>query len=360
MYKNKGLSLLERWQVNVDVRLKLYDMLDSYISAGIGLKLALVKMQETEKMRNSSRSLMYKVYGLMLKRLGAGKKLGDLFDGFVPDMERMVLNAGSNNTKNAFTAAIDVAVITRQMDKGFYGAQVYPFLLYIIACAFLMAFSVYFLPGMLEVLPPEAVLSPLTKIGIYLNKYARFWIPAAIVFNVSAFVALGYSLPNWKSGGRKLVENMPPYNMYRIKVGCSWLIATSSLLKSGVKLDQALMQQISTAAPYLRHRINSTIYHLKRGANLGIALTKTKLDFPDPDMVDRIGVYAQGKDFVGRMDVLAKEFAERGIEKINAQSSIIRTLGLLVVASVGMLVAGINFTITQDLTQDAQNSVSNN
>lgn len=165
-------------------------------------------------------------------------------------------------------------------------------------------------------------------------------------------------MPYWKGSLRKKVENLPPYNMYRLKVGCSWLIAAASLIRTGVKLDQAMTHLMKYAKPYLRHRISSTVFFLKRGSNLGIALTKTKLDFPDPDMVDRIGVYAQGKDFGGRMDILAKEFAERGIEKINAQSSVIRTLGLLVVAIVGMMIAGINFSITHDLTENAQNSIS--
>lgn len=358
MRTKSALSFIDRIQISVDTRLKIYDMLDSYISAGIGLKVALTKMQETEKLRKGNRAVLYRVYGLMLRRLGSGKKLGDLFEGISPESERMVLNAGGTNIKESFKAAIDVAVITRKMNKGFYGAQVYPMLLYIVAYTFLIIYSIYFLPSLLQVLPAGAELSLLTKIGIFLNKYTKYWVPITMVLNIGIFAFIAISMPNWKGPLRRKVENIPPYNMYRLKVGCSWLIAAASLIRAGVKLDQAMSQLMKFAKPYLRHRISSTVFHLKRGSNLGIALTKTKLDFPDPDMVDRIGVYAQGKDFADRMDVLAKEFAERGIEKINTQASVIRTLGLLVVAIVGMMIAGINFTITHDLTESAQNSIS--
>ena len=59
------------------------------------------------------------------------------------------------------------------MNKGFYGAQVYPLLLYIVAYTFLVIYSIYFLPGLLQVLPVGAELSFLTRLGIFLNKYAK-------------------------------------------------------------------------------------------------------------------------------------------------------------------------------------------
>ena len=112
MKQRSALNFLDRIQISVDTRLKIYDMLDSYISAGIGLKVALTKMQESEKIRRGNKSSLYKVYGLMLRRLGTGKKLGDLFEDIAPESERMVLNSGGTNAKQAFKAAIDVAIIT--------------------------------------------------------------------------------------------------------------------------------------------------------------------------------------------------------------------------------------------------------
>ncbi len=91
---------------------------------------------------------------------------------------------------------------------------------------------------------------------------------------------------------------------------------------------------------------------------MGVALTKTKLDFPDPDMVDRIGVYAIGNNFANRMDILAKEFAQQGIEKIATQAAIARNCGLILVVSVILMILGTTFSITNDLKAVAQSQTT--
>ncbi|RTL11758.1 MAG: hypothetical protein EKK54_06070 [Neisseriaceae bacterium] len=356
MRKKSSLNFVDRLQLGVDTRLKIYDMLNSYMSAGIGLKQALIKMQETEKIRKGSKSALYKVYGVMLRRLGSGRgKLGDMFEGIAPMAERMVLNAGAAHIRNSFQSAIDVAIVTRKMNQGFYGAQIYPAILFLVSYIMFLLYIVKILPDLLLSLPEGAEYSKMTNFAISLNHTVIYWVPATIIFIVGMILLIALSLPNWKGKWRTKLEKFPPYNMYRLKEGCSWLIAVGSLTHSGIKLDAALTQLMKFAKPYLRHRISSTIYYLKRGSNIGTALTKTKLDFPDPDMVDRIGVYAQTPDFSDKIDSLAKEFAERGIEKINKQSAVIRTFGLAVIGFVVLMIIGINFSITSDLSNSQQN-----
>lgn len=355
----KKLSILDRIQITVDLRLKMYDMLDSYISSGIGLKEALDKMANIEKSRNSKRSPLYKAYSLMMKRLALGKKLGDLFDDIAPVEERMVINAvSSNNLKNCFKAAIDIATVTRKMNRSFYGALIYPAVLFTLAYAFLIVFAAYLMPSFIQSIPQTNELSTFTKFGISLSHNVKYWVPISLSIIFGLVLTIIIALPNWKGYLRKNFDNVPPFNMYRLKVGCGFLIAVAGLIRGGVKLDQAMGQMTKYAKPYLRHRISSVLFYIKRGVNLGVALTKTKLDFPDPDMVDRIGVYAIGNNFANRMDILAKEFAQQGIEKIATQAAIARNCGLILVVSVILMILGTTFSITNDLKAVAQSQTT--
>ena len=349
------ISFLNRISITIDKRLKIYDMLDGYISSGISLKEALTSMREIEVGRKGKHSPVAKVYSEMLNRLSRGKRLGDLFEDIAPIDERMVLNAVSNNNlKNCFKATIDIATTGRMMNKTFYGAIIYPVVLFILAYIFLIIFSAFLMPSFSQTLTQTTDLSLLTNIGIELSNTVPIWGMTSFLTLIGLCIIIVILIPNWKGKLRVHADNLPPFNMYRLKIGCGFLVAIAGLIKSGAKLDHAIEQMIKNSKPYLAHRLGGILFHLKRGVNLGEAMAKTKLDFPSPDLVDRITVYAKGNNFASRIDILAKDFSAQGVESIKSQAAIARNIGLVLVVMVVLLILGVTFSVSNDLQQGVQ------
>ena len=348
-------NFLDRISITIDKRLKIYEMLDGYVAAGITLKEALTNMREIEIGRHGKSSSVAKAYSLMLHRLSLGKRLGDLFDGISPLDERMVLNAVvSNNIKNCFKATIDIATTSRLMSATFYGAIIYPAVLFTLAYLFLIFFSAFLMPSFGQTLSNVKNLSTITSLGLTLSDTVAIWGPFSFFIMLGFGVLIVILIPNWKGKLRVHVDNMPPFNMYRLKVGCGFLVSIAGLIKCGAKLDHAIAEMIKTSKPYLAHRLSGILFHLKRGVNLGEAMAKTKLDFPSPDLVDKITVYAKGNRFASHIDVLAQKFSQMGVESIKKQASMARNLGLIMVVMVVLLILGVTFSVSNDLQQSVQ------
>jgi len=133
-----------------------------------------------------------------------------------------------------------------------------------------------------------------------------------------------------------LFDKIPPWSLYKIFVGISWLLAMAALIKGGTPVSTALRALRHDATRYLRERIDKTLVFVNNGDNLGQALGKTKMDFPDKEVVDDLKIYSELDNFEEALDNMANEWLEESVIMIEEKASILNMVALL---SIGAVIA---------------------
>ena len=129
-------------------------------------------------------------------------------------------------------------------------------------------------------------------------------------------------------------DKLPPWSLYKVFAGISWLLAMSALVKSGSPVSTSLLALRRDSNPYLRERIDKTLVFINNGDNLGQALEKTGLEFPDREIIADLKVYSELDNFEDAMDKLANEWLEESVYIIEQKASILNMIALLSVGGV--------------------------
>lgn len=142
------------------------------------------------------------------------------------------------------------------------------------------------------------------------------------------------------------------FRYYRELQGTTWLLGFVAQVKAGVPQANALAQQIRHASPWLASRLRPVYRSLIEGERLGDALRKSKLDFPSPDLIERIGRLDGGEGGVERMELLATEHAAKLEKRLR---TLVTILGY---ASLGLMlsVMGLVQIASNGLTENMMNS----
>jgi type II secretory pathway component PulF len=136
--------------------------------------------------------------------------------------------------------------------------------------------------------------------------------------------------------------------------GSSFLLAVAALMASGVKIDDVSLRRISArASPYLKERINAISKHLSSGLNLGEALARTGMNFPEGELIDDLRIYATLKGFETNLASVTREWVAEVEGKVSAAMKILNTIALVLIAlTVGTLVSSI-FGVVQQIQESA-------
>ena len=171
---------------------------------------------------------------------------------------------------------------------------------------------------------------------------------------IAFFLSIAFivaTLPRWTGKGRRWADKIPPWSIYRLLVGVSWLHTVATLMSAGQKLVDILDSMIkdNNTTPYMRAISRRLLIHASRGANLGDALEATKLHWPDRVLVDELQAYANLPGFSQQIRSIATDWLNEGIGMIVQASRILNVLcisllGLLIIfmaMSVGSIVENI-------------------
>ena len=138
----------------------------------------------------------------------------------------------------------------------------------------------------------------------------------------------------WTGPIRAIVDNMPPYSLYKVFVGISWLLALSALVKGGTPVSTAMRALRRDATRYLKERIDKTLVFINNGDNLGIALKKTGLNFPDKEVISDLKIYSELDNFEEALESLANQWLEESVYLIEQKASLLNMAAILSVGGV--------------------------
>jgi len=318
-------------------RLRVYRKLSGMARAGVPLPKSL------ESIWNLETEYGKKKGGAMAKALGAWKRAvdnGDTFGsaviGWVPDRERMLLEAaGSARLDVALENTAKVLESGMAMIAAIKGGITYPLVMLVGAMALMWGFGVSIIPTFATIKPMEewtGMAGQMATLSVMINDYGILFILAIL-----AIVGLiAWSMPRWKGDIRtKFDESVPPWTFYRLLNGSSFLMSLAALIKAGVPVPEALRKIRNGASPWLKERLDTTLYHVNEGQQLGEALHLAGYHFPDREIVEDLRLFATLGNFDERLTNLAEEWIHDGVNSVKAQASM---LNLAMMALLGIAI----------------------
>jgi len=326
-------NLAVKFEFGAPQRYKFYMKLVQLLSNGVSLDSAI---KQIETLSGGGSSIMPALYRRWYNNIINGQNFGDCMAPYVPSSEAILLETGANSGKlvDALTNTAESISQQAKIKKAIIGATAYPTLLFAMLIGAMLLASYNIIPTFEEIIP----VSEWTGVSYWVAKVAEFIrnYSIGVFFVMFLFIVLvAYSLPRWTSRTRIIFDNFVPWSLYRMWQGSSFLLAISSMMSSGVKLDDLSLNRIAKQSdPYLRQRIRAISRYIVSGQNLGEALKNTGYKFPDEEIISDLQIYATLKGFDKNLIWITKSWVESLVERVNVTMKIVNVIILMLIASV--------------------------
>ena len=270
------------------------------------------------------------------RSLNNGKTFSEALKGWAPDRERLMLSVGDvSDLEGALLNLIKVTEGSTKMIRPIIGAITYPSFLMMMAILIIYAIGVYMVPPMIDA-APNVRWRGLAKDLVNLSAWIKNnWLIAFSSLPV-VMALIYFTIGIWTGKVRAFFDNIPPWSLYKIFVGISWLLALSALVKGGTPVSTAMRALRRDSTKYLKERIDKTMVFINNGDNLGQALSKTGLNFPDKDVIADLKIYSELDNFEEALDNLANEWLDESVYMIEEKASVLNMVALL---SIGAVIA---------------------
>jgi len=323
-------------------RLSVYRKLKSLIHNRFSLMDALERMYQIAskdgKSPNDSLAIALRFWMASIRN---GDSLSVAMRGWAPATELLMLSVGDiTNLELALDNTIKVVEGMRRMKAPVIEAVSYPIFLLVMVFLLIWCVGKFLVPPMVDAVPGlqwTGLAKTLVDLSNFVNAHP-YWLAFPLPV-VSAFII--WTFPRWRGGWRATFDHIPPWSMYRIFVGVGWLLSLSSLIKAGTPVSRALRLLRSDSSRYLLYRIDRTLVFVNNGDNLGDALFRTRLGFPDDEIVGDLRIYAELDNFPQALEQLADDWLENGVRVIEQKSAWLNNFAILMIAgTVAWTVAG--------------------
>lgn len=272
-------------------------------------------------------------------RLALGKNMGEALSGFASPEEVLLIYSSQKGGKlpEGLVLAAELLAARRKIISAVVGAVTYPAILFGIAIAVLYAIATVVMPQLTSITDParwQDAAAVLYKTSLFVNS---FYGVAALVLLFVGLSLIFITFPQWRGKSRQWADKIPPWSIYRLLVGVSWLHTVATLMSAGQKLVDILDAMLGdrNTTPYLRSVLRKINNHAARGANLGDALVRTGLHWPTAELVDELQAYSNLPGFSEQIRSIANDWLEEGIEMIVRAA---RGLNVVCILAVGGLV----------------------
>ena len=317
-------------------RLELYRKLMALIRNRFSLMDALERLYSiASKDGKSPEDSMAIATAHWMQRVRNGSTFSEALKGWVPATEILMLSVGD-------VAALDLALqhtirVVEGMNKMrslVWGAVAYPLFLMMMVALLIWAVAKYMVPPMMDAVPKlqwRGVAKSLVDLSHFVDNHP------ILLFSILPIIVIvcTISFPYWKGNSRAKVDNMPPWSIYRIFIGVSWLLALSALVRAGMPVSKAMRSLGSQdASPYLRYRVERALVYVNNGDNLGEALYHTRLKFPDDEIIGDLRIYAELDTFPEALENLANNWLESSIRQIDSMAAILNGIAILAISGI--------------------------
>ncbi len=263
----------------------------------------------------------------------SGDSLSVALRGWAPSTELLMLSVGDiTNLELALENTIKVVEGMRRMKAPVIEAVSYPMFLMFLTVLLIWGVGKFLVPPMVNAVPGlqwEGLAASLVNLSNFVAEHP-YWLFLPLPI---AIVLISLTFPRWKGGWRALFDKIPPWSIYRIFVGVGWLLSLSALIKAGTPVSRALRLLRADATPYLLYRIDRTLVFVNNGDNLGDALNRSRLGFPDEEVVGDLRIYAELNNFPEALSHLADDWMENAVRVIEQKAAWLNNFAILAIAA---------------------------
>ena len=316
-------------------RLKIYRKIASLMRNRFSLMNALDMLHDgaSNSGKNPDEPLAIAIAN-WAKALQNGLSFSDALKGWAPDRERLMLSVGDvSDMENALMNLIRVSEGSTKMIRPIVGAITYPSFLFMMSVLIVYAIGVYMVPPMIEAAPNvvwRGTAATLVDLSTWIQNNWLLAFSFLPVIGIIIYATIGI----WTGPMRAMFDHLPPWSLYKIFTGISWLLALSALVKSGTPVSTSMRALRRDASKYLKERIDKTLIFVNNGDNLGQALAKTGLEFPDPEIINDLKIYSELDNFEEALEKLANEWLEESVYLIENKAAILNMVAILTVAGI--------------------------
>lgn len=317
------------------VRLKVFKKIAALMSNRFSLMNALDMLHDGfSNGGKSPNEPMAIAVAAWARALQNGLPFSDALRGWAPDRERLMLSVGDvSDLESAILNLIKVTEGSTKMIRPIIGAVAYPSFLAMMSVFIIYGIGIYMVPPMVEAAPGviwRGSAGSLYAVSVWIEKN---WAIAFAILPVIMGI-IYFTIGIWTGKVRAAFDNLPPWSLYKVFSGISWLLALSALIKGGTPVSTALRALRKDSSRYLQERIDKTLVFVNNGDNLGQALMKTGLNFPDREIVADLKIYSELDNFEEALDNLANNWLEESVYMIEQKASILNMVALLSVGGV--------------------------
>lgn len=336
-------------------RIRVYRQLERLIRNGVKTSIALDTLyNRASKDGKKPTGNLAIIFNEWRKSYQNGEQLGDVVKGWVPESEQMLIEAGekSGEVPNALKNVIQITQTNGKIKSAIIGGLIYPIILLLVIIGMMWGFKLQIVPAFSQIIPAEQWTGSAKSVYDTATFIYDWSIPILIAVGVLITLYIS-TISIWTGEIRRIFDKIPPWSMYRLWQGSSFMLSLAALLRAGVPVSDGLKTIRRNASPYLAERIDRTLFHYNTGAHFGEALYRTKFQFPEKEIVEDMRVYSTLPKFEEVMQTITNEWLENSIEMVQAQAKTINYVMLFLMAgTISWLGVGL-FEIQQQVTAGA-------
>ncbi len=198
----------------------------------------------------------------------------------------------SGNLVQAMGDAISLVEAQARIRATIWQALLYPSALSAMMVFLLCIVAYRMVPSLARLSDPVTWTGPLAT----LNAIASFVTGPGIYVLVAVItltVVVIVTLPTYRWKGRVWLDRMlPPWSIYRMLQGTTFLLNMAVMLNAGIRPYDSLASMIKISPPWLKQRLEAARYGVGLGQNLGVALRSAGHDFPDRQAIQYLCILA--------------------------------------------------------------------
>lgn len=269
------------------------------------------------------------------KNLERGMSFAEATRGWIPPEETLLLTSG--NMSSLIIALENVGriiIANKRITSAVFGAVAYPLLLLVLVFGIIVMVGIYLVPPLAAVAGENMVWTGGAASLIWLSDVSvKYWRILLLVFVIGG-VLVWWSLPRLSGRIRAMLDNLPPWSIYKIRMSVGWMMSLAAMVSSGVAIPDAMRILADSSNRYLRRILDETLHYIANGDNLGDALQNTGMDFPNSELIGDLTIYADMNDFDKNLSQISNDYLENSVKKIESVSSALNTIGILLISAV--------------------------
>ena len=338
-------------------RMRFYQKLAALISNGVKLSNVIDELHARANKKGETDGLAIILLDLKIG-LARGEGLSISLQKWVTPLECMIIASGeqSGRLSEAFSLAAESLEGAKEMRAAIKNSIAYPAFLLVAVIAIVYFIGVFFIPEIASIADPKSFTGAAASLYTVSEFVRSIWFLVTIIAIVSIISLIIISLPKafGKDQFRIKLDRIPPWSLYRLMMGASFLVSLSAMLKAGIPIQTSIMQIRRYATPYVQIRLNAILAGISQGKMLGDAMENTGYGFPDKTIIDDLVIYSKLPNFDVIVYNYGRQWMKEGIETVKHNAEIMKSAAFLMMGTVvGWLVMGV-LAVQQQISSSIQ------